>query len=784
MTNRKSTKRALLVSVLSLVLCFTMLIGTTFAWFTDSVTSANNIIMSGNLDIELEYWNGTDWVDVNGASDVITGDRWEPGYVDTAYLRIKNAGSLALKYKLGVNIVKESAGVNAAGNTFKLSDYIYYDVVDGQKPTFADRAAAMAYATESVKISTPYVKTGELEAETDYVYLAMLVYMPETVGNVANHNGTTVPKIELGINIAATQLDSEFDSFGPDYDEDTIICDVYATPANIQDVIAAASEGTVIGLRKGVYGDIVIKDANGESKKGITLTTNAAIVASVNLNGSTNITLDGITFDTNKSTTVWGYSAPNTSASDYVASITDASQARSYYGAQDIKVVNCTFKPVSAVASHAAGKSYVCIGTTRYRSSQESKNFTIENCVFECNALNYVRFDYVTSGNVVIKNNVFGGAGFATSHNSINATSTGASWTIEGNTFNAWNPLKTAIGASRSSANGVVTWTVNNNVFNGAADTVALALKARDGVRADAFKSDNTVVVFEGNTALNGNGVLVDTTRNAEDDEDIFHGKKIALNAGVKTAANATDFKNAIQSATADETVVLTGSVEIVDTWDRYSSNKSGEVTIDGCGNKLTIVSQITCPNYQAAFRFDSDAVVKNVVFDFSNANPNGGRFRAISCKGDLVVENCTFIGNSACSNTRGIIFGEGSGAGVGEVDVKITNCTFIDFTYGITDNENGQDAKSVIIENNKFVNANVQVSATDSITFTGNEMDNSWARLYTYTAFDSVVIVATGNTLCENGGSTRNTNTVGNNKGVIAAANVTKQDGFVFYGA
>ena len=58
MTTRKGTKRALLMSVMSLFLCFAMLLGTTFAWFTDSVTSANNIIKSGNLDIELEYWDG------------------------------------------------------------------------------------------------------------------------------------------------------------------------------------------------------------------------------------------------------------------------------------------------------------------------------------------------------------------------------------------------------------------------------------------------------------------------------------------------------------------------------------------------------------------------------------------------------------------------------------------------------------------------------------------------------------------------------------------------------
>ena len=107
---KQNTKRTLLMSVLSLVLCCAMLIGTTFAWFTDSVTSGNNIIKSGNLDIELEYWNGTKWVDVSGKSDILTNTLWEPGVTEVAYLRVANAGTLALKYQLGINIVSETAG--------------------------------------------------------------------------------------------------------------------------------------------------------------------------------------------------------------------------------------------------------------------------------------------------------------------------------------------------------------------------------------------------------------------------------------------------------------------------------------------------------------------------------------------------------------------------------------------------------------------------------------------------------------------------------------------------
>ena len=116
---KRNTKSALISSVLALFLCFPMLLGTTFAWFTDSVTSANNIIKSGNLDITLEYFDieADAWKDVKDSADILTGDLWEPGYTDVAYLRIKNNGSLALKYALSVNIISEKSGVNKDGET-------------------------------------------------------------------------------------------------------------------------------------------------------------------------------------------------------------------------------------------------------------------------------------------------------------------------------------------------------------------------------------------------------------------------------------------------------------------------------------------------------------------------------------------------------------------------------------------------------------------------------------------------------------------------------------------
>ena len=221
MTTKYSTKNALVSSIIVLVMCVSMLLGTTFAWFTDSVTSANNIIKSGNLDIVLEYWDGDSWEDVAGKSDILTNDLWEPGVTEVAYLRVANAGSLALKYQLGINVLSETAGVNVAGESFKLSDYIQFGVVDGvngETGAYADRNAAVDAVADAKKISAGYTKADSLAANTDPVYLALVVYMPTSVANEANHNGVNVPKIELGINVVATQYTYEEDSFDNQYD--------------------------------------------------------------------------------------------------------------------------------------------------------------------------------------------------------------------------------------------------------------------------------------------------------------------------------------------------------------------------------------------------------------------------------------------------------------------------------------------------------------------------------------------------------------------------------------
>ena len=256
MTQSKRTKRALIASVLALVVCAAMLIGTTFAWFTDSVTSGRNTITAGNLDVELEYATATEgtlggWTSVNDATDLFGDGLWEPGYAQVVYLRVRNAGTLALRYQLSMNILSETAGVNVNGQTFNLSDELQYGAVLNQSVPFANRDVAIDAVTSPVALSTAYT-SGEmhLEANAEPQYLALVVYMPKTVGNEANYRGDVVPTIELGVNLLATQDTVEEDSFDNLYDQDA--WEEVSDAAGLQ---AAISEGKTASLTQDIVLD-------------------------------------------------------------------------------------------------------------------------------------------------------------------------------------------------------------------------------------------------------------------------------------------------------------------------------------------------------------------------------------------------------------------------------------------------------------------------------------------------------------------------------------------------
>lgn len=225
------TKRALLTSVLALVLSLAMLAGTTFAWFTDTASTGVNRIVSGNLDVGLKYWGvGEDgqkkWLTAEDSKKLFDENAlWEPGYTQIVYLKVKNDGNLALTYAMQITPVHETVGVNVDGEEFKLSDYIKFGwrtfTVDGAgAPVALDREAAQTGVGGGAQLGTTLHRQAELPLKAGAEELVALVaWMPEDVGNKANYS-TVQPTIELSLKVLATQAAVESDSFDETYDED------------------------------------------------------------------------------------------------------------------------------------------------------------------------------------------------------------------------------------------------------------------------------------------------------------------------------------------------------------------------------------------------------------------------------------------------------------------------------------------------------------------------------------------------------------------------------------
>ena len=223
----KSSKRALLLSALAIVLCIAMLIGTTYAWFTDTASTAVNKIQSGNLDVQLEYSKDfSEWKNVTEDTKLFEDSTvWEPGRTEIVYLRVKNAGTLALKYTLGIYNLYNSTGKNVLGNKYSLSDYVKLGAAEADA-AYADRAAAINAVDADAKLITDIDNSGmagaSLEPNDTKIY-ALVLYMPTEVGNEANPKNKDpywAAKMSFGISVSATQAVSESDSFDNTYDED------------------------------------------------------------------------------------------------------------------------------------------------------------------------------------------------------------------------------------------------------------------------------------------------------------------------------------------------------------------------------------------------------------------------------------------------------------------------------------------------------------------------------------------------------------------------------------
>ena len=271
------TKRALLTSVLALVLSLAMLAGSTFAWFTDTASTGVNRIVSGNLDVGLEYWGGAEsgWLTAENSEDLFDKNAlWEPGYTQITYLRVKNNGNLALTYAMQITPVHETVGVNVDGEQFKLSDYIKFGwttftVDENEKPAALGRSAARDSVGGGAQLGTTLHRQAVEPMEADAEELVALVaWMPEDVGNEANYS-TVQPTIELSLKVLATQAAVESDSFDKTYDKDAATNEGLDSKPEYNYSYTEGEGVTLITDENGKVVKAVVSGVNGKVQTGL-----------------------------------------------------------------------------------------------------------------------------------------------------------------------------------------------------------------------------------------------------------------------------------------------------------------------------------------------------------------------------------------------------------------------------------------------------------------------------------------------------------------------------------
>ena len=220
---KSNTKRALLSSVLAMILCLGLLIGTTFAWFTDSVTSSGNKIKAGTLDVDLLMGTAvntyTSIADKNaaifGANSLVAQNNpadtlWEPGKTQIVYLAVENKGNLDLKYNIALNVVD---GGLIGSLEYAIIDGAKYGDIDVNNVNSWAALKANAQTGDVVAGTTVAAPNGAITVAEKIEYFALAVHMKEDADN--KYQGKD---ITIDVTVLATQLASEYDSFGSSYD--------------------------------------------------------------------------------------------------------------------------------------------------------------------------------------------------------------------------------------------------------------------------------------------------------------------------------------------------------------------------------------------------------------------------------------------------------------------------------------------------------------------------------------------------------------------------------------
>ena len=286
MNNKRATKRALLTSVMALVMCVVMMVGTTFAWFTDTASTGVNKIVAGNLKVDIVGADSEDHIEKLNFTKVAGAEGeallWEPGcrYLTEGF-RIANMGNLALKWKAEINKdnIVNGKVVDTAKDSVSLLDVIDFYVVTYNGAT--ETEVAIEDFTGNLK-----------KDETSDVYYIKGV-MKTSAGN--DYQNLTLDGIT--ITVYATQDTVENDSFGNTYDEGATlpeirtVTDAATIAASVADLANAGNKNVVVSVAQDMNNIAGIKTAKGNT---LTMDLNGKSVGVSYGQGSTNTTTNGM----------------------------------------------------------------------------------------------------------------------------------------------------------------------------------------------------------------------------------------------------------------------------------------------------------------------------------------------------------------------------------------------------------------------------------------------------------------------------------------------------------
>lgn len=562
----KTTKRALFSSVIALILCFSMLVGTTFAWFTDSVESGVNQIIAGNLDIEL--YND---LQVNESKKVTNETKlfneityWEPGVVAYENLTVANLGTLALKYQLSVNF--SNATTNTKGETLAkvLKVAFVKDGIFGYSNDAAGRTALINKLTEenAWQPLESFMQAGQLNVtdHTNDAYGIVIYWAPSDIDNDFNNQGKQM-SIDLGIKLVATQLDADIeqDSFGPDYDVDAIYTDAVVTnEAEFLEALANAKDYAIIGI-----------------KGNVTWTTGAGIGSTPFIDNATtyslkpavkHITLLGLTED---------------------ATFTALGSGVGAVGIDGGVVTFKNLKIVDQSVSYAENSweyGYLEFrGNTVFENCEivnaimmEGDSATFKNCTFKSNQDSEYAV-WVSNGDASFENCTFTGTRGLKMHEAYGSEV--GTVVINNNTF---IDLSKKPGLAIGTVNDATTVVLTNNEFIGtqAGDQGLYSYETDTDVDTFNFTYENNKVAGDDNTMPDG----------------LYKGAD-----GVYYATNNNGLKEGVKILVAGDTLVVSGDVDFGTT----QLNMEKAITVDLNGNELTI-------NNARPVRLTNGASIKN----------------------------------------------------------------------------------------------------------------------------------------------------------------------------